>query len=178
MIQPFDRSDHRFGRNAAPIQAGASEIFFFHAYGFRANLSGANGGHVPAGAGADHHDVCVKILNWHSFLLLLGLRIAWNRFDQGLHRGCLWFGSSNPVLWFESGPHPRDGAFYLCDICSTGFGIRHSAYSYRMGKLEGKVAIVTGASSGIGEATALALAREGAKVAGGARRSDRLNKLA
>jgi len=46
-----------------------------------------------------------------------------------------------------------------------------------MGKLDGKVAIVTGASSGIGEATAIALAKEGAKVAGGARRADRLQKL-
>jgi hypothetical protein len=40
--------------------------------------------------------------------------------------------------------------------------------------LEGKTAIVTGASSGIGAATAHALAGEGARVAGGARRTDRL----
>jgi NADP-dependent 3-hydroxy acid dehydrogenase YdfG len=46
------------------------------------------------------------------------------------------------------------------------------------GKLEGKVAYVTGASSGIGEATAIALAAEGAKVAIAARRSDRLDSLA
>lgn len=46
------------------------------------------------------------------------------------------------------------------------------------GKLEGKVAIVTGASSGIGEATAIALAAEGAKVAIAARRGDRLAALA
>jgi NADP-dependent 3-hydroxy acid dehydrogenase YdfG len=46
------------------------------------------------------------------------------------------------------------------------------------GALEGKVAAVTGASSGIGEATALALAGAGAVVAIGARRADRLAALA
>jgi NADP-dependent 3-hydroxy acid dehydrogenase YdfG len=45
-------------------------------------------------------------------------------------------------------------------------------------KLSGKVALVTGASSGIGEATALALAVEGATVAIAARRLDRLEDLA
>lgn len=43
--------------------------------------------------------------------------------------------------------------------------------------IKGKVAIITGASSGIGHATAVALSRAGAKVAVGARRTDRLESL-
>ncbi len=47
-----------------------------------------------------------------------------------------------------------------------------------MPKLDGKVAVVTGASSGIGEATAEALAAEGATVVVAARREERLADLA
>jgi NADP-dependent 3-hydroxy acid dehydrogenase YdfG len=50
--------------------------------------------------------------------------------------------------------------------------------SHSSGPLAGKVALVTGASSGIGEATAAALAQAGAKVAVAARRTDRLKALA
>ena len=45
-------------------------------------------------------------------------------------------------------------------------------------ELNGTVALVTGASSGIGEATALTLAQHGAAVAIAARRKDRLDELA
>jgi NADP-dependent 3-hydroxy acid dehydrogenase YdfG len=43
--------------------------------------------------------------------------------------------------------------------------------------IKDKVAIITGASSGIGQATALALSKSGAKIAIGARRTDRLESL-
>jgi NADP-dependent 3-hydroxy acid dehydrogenase YdfG len=43
--------------------------------------------------------------------------------------------------------------------------------------ITGKVVVITGASSGIGEATALLLAARGARVVLGARRTDRLDEL-
>lgn len=45
-------------------------------------------------------------------------------------------------------------------------------------EIKGKIALVTGASSGIGWTTALALAREGCRVAIAARRADKLKELA
>jgi NADP-dependent 3-hydroxy acid dehydrogenase YdfG len=46
------------------------------------------------------------------------------------------------------------------------------------GSLDGRKVLITGGSSGIGEATALAMAAEGAAVAVGARRKERLDDLA
>ena len=47
-----------------------------------------------------------------------------------------------------------------------------------MSKIEGKVVLITGASSGIGEAAAKLLAERGARVVLGARRTGRLEALA
>jgi NADP-dependent 3-hydroxy acid dehydrogenase YdfG len=46
-----------------------------------------------------------------------------------------------------------------------------------MSNIEGKVIVITGASSGIGEATARLLAERGARVVVGARRTERLEQL-
>jgi NADP-dependent 3-hydroxy acid dehydrogenase YdfG len=47
-----------------------------------------------------------------------------------------------------------------------------------MSSIEGKVIVITGASSGIGEATARLVAERGARVVVGARRTERLEQLA
>ena len=73
---------------------------------------------------------------------------------------------------------------HVPDIATKCMFLENIFTMFRMNLLEkisdmikDKVAIVTGASSGIGRATALALSKAGAKVAIGARRTDKLTEL-
>ena len=75
------------------------------------------------------------------------------------------FGLSHTTLQVEHAPAlAREGNLPLALTLESGF----------VAGLEGKTAIVTGASSGIGAAVAHALRRGGPAVAGGARRTDQL----
>src|SRR5215217_4598643 len=60
--------------------------------------------------------------------------------------------------------------------CRQGF--KSHLRSHAMSNIQGKVVLITGASSGIGEAVARMLAERGAHVVLGARRIDRLEALA
>ena len=54
--------DQRLGGDAAPVQAGAAELFLFDDGDGRAELRGADGGGIAARAGADDYDVKVSII--------------------------------------------------------------------------------------------------------------------
>lgn len=54
----------------------------------------------------------------------------------------------------------------------------HKKNHYMSSNIQGKVVVITGASSGLGEATARLLSEQGALVVLGARRVDRLKSLA
>lgn len=71
--------------------------------------------------------------------------------------------------WFARGWLPRPP--------SRQFALGGSAHSVRKSILTGRVAVITGASSGIGAAVATALAREGCHIALAARRTDALESV-
>src|SRR5262249_49673705 len=70
---------------------------------------------------------------------------------------------------------------HLCvnaPLAPAAVGLERTSESDKSENIEGKVVVITGASSGLGEATARLLAAEGASVVLGARRVERLQSLA
>src|SRR5438034_7003660 len=83
----------------------------------------------------------------------------------------------------DGSPGPAGRRDHMSDSCPGARGECEVAPLSRVASpmetdLNGKVAAITGATSGIGEATALALARAGAAVALAGRREERLSGLA
>src|SRR6185312_5514383 len=54
----------RLGRDAAPVEADAAEVFALHESGFHAELRRADGGDVAARAAAQHDEVEALVRHW------------------------------------------------------------------------------------------------------------------
>ena len=91
-----------------------------------------------------------------------GFILLWFKIDNSLHNIELWLG-----LW-------------IVKVSLKIFLVINNKYSYYCKKLKvkGKVVIITGASSGIGEALAYEFALAGSKIVLGARNQEKLISIA
>ena len=71
VVVDLRRAQQRLGRDAAPVEADAAEIIALDDRGLEAELRGADGGDIAAGAGADDDDVEAGVGHWTSCLLLV-----------------------------------------------------------------------------------------------------------
>ena len=56
----FRRTQQRLGRDAAPVEADAAQIFALNNRGFQPELRGADGGNIATGAGTEDDEVVVQ----------------------------------------------------------------------------------------------------------------------
>ena len=90
-VEHFRGSQHRFGRDAAPVQANTAEMLAFDNGCLEAKLGGTNGGDVAAGAGANDDDV--EVLCNHEFNLE-AIRPLLERYSKVL----AWFSTHRSIL--------------------------------------------------------------------------------
>src|SRR5262249_9082877 len=72
IVQNLSRAQQRFGRDAAPVEANAAEIFTLNDGGLESKLCGPDRGDVASGSRTDDDNVVIRVS--HSFLVKTQLR--------------------------------------------------------------------------------------------------------
>src|SRR6266478_6110807 len=83
-MKDLGRAQQRLGRDAAPVQADAAEIGFFHDRGLETELRRADRGDIAAGTGTDDDDVVGCIGHVYSLVLIVCFVIARSSCDEAI----------------------------------------------------------------------------------------------